>query len=141
MEVFRNTFSYIDYDVDKQLVQQVWLPDSDLMGDNDYYTMQNQLVDILEKYPYKYLLVNSLHMNFIIHPALQSWTAEHIGPRFVASGMKAMAFVVPKEFMADISLKQTLDDTPDPKGRRNPTPTRFFPSVKTAVNWLLTVVK
>lgn len=84
-----------------------------------------------EKKPTK-VLVNVTDFRFVVAPKTQEWVDEKINAIGINIGIKAVAMLMPKELIAELSVEQTMDEK---IGRA--LPIKNFSDRRSAINWLV----
>jgi hypothetical protein len=100
------------------------------MTEEDFKSINLFYVESFEKMPVKAFLIDSREFAFSVSPELQSWVAEHIISRAIALGLKKLAFMVSKEFIAQLSIEQTIEE-----GGDIPFQTQYFDELSKAKDW------
>lgn len=62
---------------------------------------------------------------------MQGWTAESIITPMIRLGLRRLAYIIPKDFYAQLSIEQLADEISDLSFSR-----RFFIDEKQAIDWL-----
>ncbi len=88
-------------------------------------------VEMCEKYMPEKELVDLLDMRFAIGVDEQTWMNEVIFPRY-ADIIKRMAFLVPRNFISELSVEQTMEEEIGSKFLQ-----KYFDSEEKARDWLM----
>ncbi|WP_299460084.1 hypothetical protein [uncultured Microscilla sp.] len=80
----------------------------------------------------KGILVNTLKFDFPISPELQQWYNENIVPMHLSAGITRMAFLLPDDFYAQLSIEQTMAEQ-----QAKAQVTQYFNDYAEAEQWLI----
>ncbi len=87
-----------------------WLPSSSDIS-HDYFKEINYLyLELVEKYQLKTFLLDTTEFGYTIEPNMQIWVAENILSKLSAFGMTKIAFLVSQDFIAQLSIEQTMEE-------------------------------
>jgi len=136
MEVFSNSFVKVEIDFTNFFIFAKWLPKTESMSDVEYKQTFSSIADIIEKNNIKVWLGDTLEFKTPIVPTLQDWTANELNPRLVKAGLKKMAMIVPEEFIAQISVEQSVDEM-NSRNIENQFEIKYFEKIEDAKIWLL----
>jgi len=131
MVIYKSKFVAISYDPEKSLIVDKFLPETRNMFSEDF---KNEMKIFAEKcvlYRPKRELVHLLNMEFAIGPELQDWMNETIFPHY-QNIIKRMAFVMPTELVANLSVEQTMDSHVAQTFTQ-----KYFDNEKLAIEWLI----
>jgi hypothetical protein len=90
------------------------------------------VIDILNKYKPKRLIVDTLNMQFPLTPELQEWSNKEIIEKFIKQGTQKIATVISKDLFTQVSIEQAIEDNKNPVFPETP-----FTSVEDAKKWIL----
>ena len=111
MKIFEDAYHEQYFDEVQSLYVFTWkeedLPSS--FDDKDYQEMMLRYADFLEKYHPKKLIVDSRSQTYVISPEMQQWTDNNIFVRVLKAGLRRVAIIVSKEFIAELSLEQVME--------------------------------
>lgn len=132
MEIlFENNYLKVLFDASNALVEQRWLSATENMNDAEFRATISEYGKQLEaKRPDK-VLVNVVDLNFAVMPETQNWVDENINSIGVKIGLKAVAMLMPKELIAQLSVEQTMEEE---QGKA--LHTRVFSNRQAALDWL-----
>lgn len=135
MEIFKNKFVTIDLDVQRALAHAVWETSTATMSNEEYKETFSKIGDAYIHHGVKYWLGDARNFLKPVTPILQTWAAEELNPKLLTAGLEKMALVLPSDFIASLSIEQSVDDMQD----RNPYDfqTKYFDNIEEAQNWLL----
>lgn len=118
------------HDEDESCIYQYWSMNSN-QTEEEYKTEMLNLIQAIEGVKHQRTLVDSSSSSFVISPMLQEWTATTIFPKSIALGLKRVAFIVPDEIFALVSIEQTMQE-----GSGQHFMTKYFNNNDTAIEWL-----
>jgi|GEM_PF-2906291 len=78
------------------------------------------------------ILVDARKFDFVISIDNQAWYDQHVVPLHLKAGIYKMAFLLPSEFIPQISIEQTMEET-----QALAQETRYFDSYNAAEDWLM----
>ena len=105
----KSKYTEISYEQENSLIIQKFLSSTDKMNDDEFKEEMNKFVGMCEKYKPEHELVHLLDMKYIIASDMQAWMGKEIFPRY-ENIIKRMAFFVPSELFAQISVEQTMEE-------------------------------
>ncbi|NJK83413.1 MAG: hypothetical protein HC912_05930 [Saprospiraceae bacterium] len=82
------------------------------------------------------VIANTQQSTFVVHLEMQKWLIEHVIAAAAQAGMKKLALIVSQDFITQISIEQSIEDTAE-----KPFTTQYFGSVEKGRNWLMSFVK
>ncbi len=132
MEIYKSEIQTIYYYEDKSLMKVVVSPNTEYIGDEIYQEEQWAEVALIRKYLPSKLLMNVQDLQYTLPPAMQEWTVENIGMPMIQLCLKRAAYVIPKDFYAQLSIEQLADELPSLDFER-----QMFQDEKMAMDWLL----
>ena len=110
MHVFENRFVKFEVFSEESLFVETWTAETTNMLPHEWQEIHLELAKTFETFRTSRLLVLSKAFNFMITPDLQKWLAEKVFPRGAASGLKKIAFVVPDDLFASVSVEQLMEE-------------------------------
>lgn len=134
IEIYKNKFVEVFLAEENYFLMEIWKPESSNITEAEFkayllYWRDNMLTHKIEK-----ILTNCLYFGFILQPVVQTWIVENVSiPVAQANFLKKHAFVMPQEFIANLSIEQYIDDVNEQKDFI----TRYFDSETEAKKWLL----
>jgi len=106
----RDDFISIGVDLEKSMLYAKWLPMSKDISE-EYFKDTNWLyVQLCEHHELSSFLLDTTSFGFTISPTVQIWVAENILPKLSKGGMKKVAFLVSTDFIAQLSIEQTMEE-------------------------------
>ncbi len=131
MVLYDSDFSYIELDKAKNIVKHVWKESSRGISDEQFRREMEKLAAVFEQYMPDYVLVDQRQFYYVVVPSMQVWVDENVNRILVENKCKKIAFVVPPELLAKLSVSQTLQE----RYSQNLN-VHFFDEYDQAVNWL-----
>lgn len=131
MVLYQSEFVEIIYEAQNSLIIDKFLSNSENMEDEDFKKDMMAFVELCEKHKPSRELVHLLEMRYTIAPAMQQWMNTVIFPHY-ENIIKRMAFLVPTELIAQLSVEQTMEEEAGQKFLQ-----KYFDSEADARSWLL----
>ena len=132
MKVYESNFLRLDFSDKDKLVEITWLPDTSNMLEDDYKREFTNYLEFIMKVHPKKVIADNKTMFFPISPELQEWTNETIFPPSLEMGLNKAAFVMSPEFVAQLSIEQTMEE-----GEGMKFITQYFDDKTKAKEWIL----
>ncbi|MFY9261773.1 MAG: hypothetical protein WAO71_14875 [Gallionella sp.] len=132
MEVYNSKYLHVAFFAGQHLLEATWLSETKMMDTEDCKQEFLNYLDIIRKRRPSRVVVDSSNMLFTFNPKMQDWINETIHKHIISTGIHKLAFVVSKDFFAQLSIKQTMDEKEGLKFV-----TQFFDSKETAKKWVL----
>ena len=101
------------------------------MKQEEFRAEMNIFVEMCEKYKPENELVHLLEMKYVIALEDQEWMNKEVFPRYT-NIIKRMAFFVPTELFAQISVEQTMEEETGQQFVQ-----QYFENEENARNWLM----
>lgn len=115
----------------KHQVDVFWKPKTIEMDSEDIKNELMAYAELMEKYHIEKIFVNTIKCYFTLSPALQIWHDEVIVPRYVAAGVRKMAFLQAEDIITQLSHEQAFDEENSQQLQ-----VRFFDEAALAYAWL-----
>lgn len=135
MNLLENKFVSITLDESNGLAEAEWFAETASMNEEEYYTVFSKIGELYRKHKVKKWLGNTLNFLMPVSPKLQEWTATELTPMLIEAGLQKMAIVVPGDFIAGLSVQQSVDEMNT--SNESNFETRYFDNVEEARKWLL----
>jgi len=136
MEIFKNRFFELKLHDDLGILEYKALPETINMIEADIKEAFETISSAIEQYSPKYYLANQKDQNIAFTPDLQGWVVENVYSRWSTAGIKKVALEVPIEFIAALSLEQTVDEVKE-QIEKLTFEIQYFDNVLAAKYWLL----
>ncbi len=135
MTILNNEYVHIDLEADNSLAVATWLSESEDMSLEEYYTTFDQIAELFAQHRVKKWLGDAVNFRKAVTPDMQNWVATVFTPKVIGAGLTKMAVVLPTEFIANLSLEQTVDEMQELNEQLFAV--RYFAQLQDARNWLL----
>lgn len=132
MKIYKSEIQTIYYYEDKSLMKVVVSPKTEYIGDEIYQEEQLVELALIKKYLPSTILVNVQDLQYTLPPEMQEWTAQNIVMPVIQLCLKRAAYVIPKNFYAQLAIEQLITELPEMNFI-----TMLFEDEETAMNWLL----
>ncbi len=131
MILHKSNYVEIYWEEENSLIIDKFLLMSIDMSPEEFKEEMIIFVEMCEKYMPEKELVHLLDMRFAIGVDEQTWMNEVIFPRY-ADIIKRMAFLVPRNFISELSVEQTMEEEIGSKFLQ-----KYFDSEEKARDWLM----
>lgn len=131
MEIHRSDIQVIYYDEESSLMRIIVSANTEYIGDENFQEAQLKILEMAKRYQPNCVLTNVQDLRYTIPPEMQEWAAQEIIAKMIPLGLMRLAYIIPKDFYAQLSVEQLVDELPI----LNFT-TAFFIDEKTATEWL-----
>ena len=132
MEIYKSEIQTIYYYEDKSLMKVVVSPKTEYIGDEIYQEEQLAELALIKKHLPSKILVNVQDLQYTLPPEMQEWTAQNMVMPVIQLCLKRAAYVIPKEFYAQLAIEQLITEIPELNFM-----TMLFKDEETAIDWLL----
>jgi hypothetical protein len=130
MELHKSKYQEVLYLAPESTVSKSWTPLSEDMSEEEFLSEIRILATKVEEVKPFAILDDTTHFAFPITPELQTWVGEEIFPRFIAAGVRRYALIVSSEFIAQLSIEQTMEEA------GSNFQTAYFDSAEKAAAWI-----
>ncbi|MDX2306012.1 MAG: hypothetical protein NW226_24595 [Microscillaceae bacterium] len=130
-QVYASDFVKFEFDEDTSIFYEDW--SSNLSKEEVYKQEVMNKKDLVLRHHPKNILDDISHCDFSIHPELQNWTEEILGPAFMEIGLERYAILLPSDLFTQVSMEQTADEFIE---RNEGMQVNYFESFQEAENWL-----
>ena len=117
-------------DIQAKVMEANWLEQANLEGD-EFMAYLEKWTSYVEQYQPNGFLVDSRKGHIVISIEIQEWHDTKIIPRYIGAGVKKIAFILPDDIFAVVSLEQTFSEKASRK-----IDTRYFADIEEARIWL-----
>lgn len=132
MVLFQDESIKVIYNADEQAMYAHWSKESEFISDESFRKVNEMYLKFAEQYEITYFLLNTKDFHYSIPVDTQAWVAENILPTLKKKGMQKVAFIVSKEFVAQLSIELTMSENPDILN------IQYFSNESEAKSWLFT---
>lgn len=133
-----NKFFTAYYEEEHKLFEQIWLPESEYMTNEDYKAtaVANEAKGKELGLKINLYLLDNRNFLYIMTPEMQEWQAKNVSSKVAdyvtdPSALK-VAIVMSSDFIAQLSIEQAINE-----GHSDSNSFRYFDNVEEAREWLL----
>jgi SpoIIAA-like len=127
--ILTNQFITIGLDAERELLHIVWTPQSEDVEDEFFREVNLLYVEQTSKRKLSRMFLNTKEFLYTISVDMQDWVNTHILPQLIQNGIKRIAFLMSQEFIAQLSIVQTMEDIENKF-------VRYFDNEEEAIKWL-----
>ncbi len=131
MEIHRSNLQVIHYQAEISLMRIIVSPNTEYIGDESFQEAQRKILSLSRRYLPTRMLINLQDLLYTIPPEMQEWTAKEIVPMLIKLCVRRLAYIIPNEFYAQLSVEQLVSEIQDLNFA-----TAFFIEEKVAIEWL-----
>jgi hypothetical protein len=124
-------YLWVDYDSDIQILWAEWQEGAQEMTDDLYKSHLLDFVQLFEENTVYGFLVDSRKGHFTVHGEIQAWHDKEIVPAYLKHGLKKIAFVMPFDIFAEVSILQTFQEQ-----KASVLSTNYFNDLDSAFSWM-----
>ncbi len=136
--IFQNNYLHISYQPDLSLMRVSYFPATAQMTEEEWKECSMEVLGRIKELRPRFLLSDNQQMFFVITIELQTWFARTI-LYFTQQGffnVEKFALVMPEEFIAELAVEQTIEETKTMK-TSFALQQKLFINVNEAEKWLL----
>ncbi len=133
MIIYKSKYKQLSFDAEQQEVLYVMKSKTEELDDRTHRREVTRATQAMQKYKVKYVICDFTSFFFINTPDTQQWLIEEIAPIWVKIGVEKLAVIMPKEFFAELGIKQLTDDAEQQASL--PYQQNFFENYATARTW------
>ncbi|MFY9260791.1 MAG: hypothetical protein WAO71_09825 [Gallionella sp.] len=133
MDVYNSKYLHIAFFAGQLLLEATWLSESKMMNTEECKQEFLNYRDVVLKRRPMRVIVDTSNMLFTLAPTIQDWINQNIFPSLLNVGVKRTAFVISKDFFAQLSTKQVLTEIESRKL------TGHFDTKDAAKKWVLSL--
>ena len=133
-----NKFFVAYYDEEHKLFEQIWLPESEYMTNEDYKAtaLANAAKGKELGLKIDLYLLDNRNFLFVMAPEMQTWQAENVSSKVAdyvtdPAALK-VAIIMSSDFISQLSIEQAINE-----GHSDSESFRYFDDVEEAREWLL----
>lgn len=128
--ILENEHIKSSYFTEKQFILNYWTGNQ-ILQNEDFKEAMLRVANKAFELEAKGILVDTRKFNMTIPPEVQKWYDDEIVPKHLEAGIKKMAFLLPEEIFAQVSIEQTMDED-----KAQEQQTEYFESYEEAEKWL-----
>lgn len=125
-------------DEENHIVISTWLETTENMTTDEFKEEMYSLINLIKEKNIRFVLSITKELRFPIVPELQEWILEVVVPLFTEANVEKQAIIIPKEFIAQLSMEQTMDDFEN--GSYSSHQSKFFSEIEDAKVWFLSEI-
>ena len=111
MQVYKDQYRTVNFEADTGFLHQKWFKATKDMTEEEYKKASVSVPQLAGEYGAKKILINAIDSLFPVSPKLQDWVNENTIPQYLRVGIEKVAILLPKEFFAQVSVEQIVDDS------------------------------
>ncbi len=129
--LYNSIFSTVSYESDHYMIIHTWKQATINMTKIDFEEEMLGLLDIFEEVKPRKVIINQLAFKYVVMPDTQKWIDWKINKVLLDNNCGKIAFVMPLEFVSEISVKQVFKNI-----YSSTLNTRFFRTFEEAYEWI-----
>lgn len=110
MIIYKSKYKQLSFDAERQEVLYVMKPKTEELDDKTHRKEVTRATQAMQKHKVKFVICDFTAFFFINTPETQQWMIEVIAPLWVEIGVEKLAIIMPKEFFANLGIKQLTYD-------------------------------
>lgn len=130
MIIVDNTYHIIKFEEERLLAIAKNVEDASY-NDDVWKNLNLELLDIIQKYRPKTMLMDSTKFDFVVSPDLQTWYSQEIALKIYQAGVEKIAVVMSPNFVVNLATEQLVEEIGERK-----IITTFFGNYEAAQSWL-----
>jgi len=111
-ELYRSAYEFIEYYPEQSLLRHVVTREGQHMSWEDARHDMLQLANIVRQTKPEKILVDAVHFNMPVFKEMQEWLNANLIVAFNEVHLKKWAIIVPTQFLAQVSIEQTMAANP-----------------------------
>ncbi len=132
VEVYSSKYLHIAFFAEQLLLEATWLSETKMMDSDECEQEFLNYLDVVRKQRPLKIIVDSSNLFFTFDPKMQDWINEAILHPLLTMHIYRLAFVISKDFFAQLATKQTMDEKEGLKFT-----TKYFDTKDAAKKWIL----
>ncbi|MCC5946184.1 MAG: hypothetical protein JJT94_14735 [Bernardetiaceae bacterium] len=133
-QIYESASLNLYFNNDTAIIKMEWTDASEGLDAEGFKTEMLNYINHATDKNAKAVLTDARHYAFPITPDVQEYIVENILTRYDEIGMKKQAFVVSSDFIAQLSIEQTISDG---EASNLKFKTAYFETEKQATDWIL----
>lgn len=107
-----------------------WKEDSINLEDAEFMAINEKYLELIQAHKLTAFFIDTRKFLYTISPEIQDWVGENILSKLPELGVKRLAFLMSEEFIAQLSIEQTMDNLGENCQMR------YFDNKEEALTWL-----
>ncbi|MFY9261774.1 MAG: STAS/SEC14 domain-containing protein [Gallionella sp.] len=132
MDIYNSKYLHIAFFAEQRLIEATWLSESKMMNTEECKQEFLNYLDVVRKQGSMRMLVDTSDMYFTFGLEMQDWINQTIFTQFLNMGINKVAIVISKDFFAQLSTNQAMNEKEALKHTRE-----YFDHKEAAKKWLL----
>ncbi|MDD4964239.1 MAG: hypothetical protein PHI11_10020 [Gallionella sp.] len=132
MEVYKSKYLHIAFFAEQRLIEATWLSETRRMDTDECKQEFLNYLEVVRKQQPNCIVVDTSNMCFTFNPKVQDWINETILTSLLSMNVNKIAFVISKDYFAQLATKQTMDEKEGLKFT-----TKYFDTKEAAKQWVL----
>jgi hypothetical protein len=116
---------------EREIFELYWRKSNFEMSTSEFQTYLDTFSRLFEKYSVRGFYVDTRAYHITMDVEIQAWHDQYIVPRYLAGGVRKIAFVLPYEFISALSIEQAFEE---PQARQ--LEVRYFENESRAREWI-----
>ncbi len=131
--LYQDNYIHITFEEENNLLTDTWNEESVNLSIEGFQTLLFKFKEMVEKSNAVYVITDVSNFMLPMTPELQEWTVNTITvPLAQKTNYSKHAFVMPKDFIASLSIEQFAEET-----NNSAVKTSYFADLEEAKKWLL----
>jgi hypothetical protein len=132
VEIYKSKYLHMAFLAGQQLLEATWLSETKKMSTDECKQEFLNYLDVARQQRPIRMLVDTSDMYFTFGLEMQNWIDQTIFTQFLSMGINKVAFVISKDFFAQLSTKQIMNEKEALKHTRE-----YFDTKEAARQWAL----
>lgn len=110
LKVLELPFLIVYLNENEQIFEAYWQKREEEMTSEEFKEHLEAFAQLFEKYSVKAFYVDTRAYHITMSVEIQTWHDENIVPKYIASGVQKIAFVMPDELIQALSIEQAFEE-------------------------------
>ncbi len=97
-------------DAEESIARAIWKPATENMNNEEYMQVFTRIAELITQENIKGWLGDTREFAKAVTPDLQEWFNTEVLPGLMEGGLEKMAMLAPQEFIANLSVEQSVDE-------------------------------
>lgn len=129
IHTFKDT-EKIHLSVKDNSLRVTWRDASASLEDAEFMEINENYLELIKEHKLVAFFIDTRKFLYTISPDMQDWVGENILSKLPGLGLKRIAFLMSEEFIAQLSIKQTMENLGDNCQMR------YFDDKEKALSWV-----
>jgi len=131
VRIFQKEFIWADFYPDSKIFCLEWQAGSENISDELFKSYLLDFVQLFDLYQVKGFLVDSRKGHITMDEEIQRWHDQEIAPVYTHNNIEKIAFVMPLDIFAEVSISQAFDEATG-----STLTTNYFDDLDLALAWI-----